>query len=362
MGISDRDYARPDREHRRGAWFGGRGGGGALRGLTVIHWLVIINVAVFVFDAIVGVGMGHTVLTHMGTYMSPHASTDTVVDRSTIGVNRQSGLRFFPVRERATGEVVGEWRFTHMAPIQSIGHFSTAKGFVGLEVWRFVTFQFLHGDIYHLLFNMIALWFFGPLVENYLRSKRLFLGYYLICGICGALLYLILNLAGYLAGSPRPLLLINDVYTPLIGASAGVFGVLMASAFIAGNAIMLVFFVLPMRVSTGAYLMFFFALANLFFGGQNAGGDAAHVGGAVAGFFFIRRSHLLKDFLSFSPPARKAGRPRRGWLPGRASDPAADERRVDELLKKVSEHGLHSLTDKEREFLRRQSEKQRGAS
>lgn len=359
MGIHDRDYARPGSPNYGRAGRPWPAGGAFLRGLTVVHWLVILNVAIFMVDGLIGAR--NPVLTHMGTYLAPSATVDTVIDRSISVVDPGSGLQYFPIRERATGQVVGQWRYAPMQPLQSIGHFSTAKAFIGLEVWRFVTFQFLHGGVNHLLFNMIALWFFGPLVEQHLRSRRLFLAYYLICGIFGAALYLILNLAGYLVGIQKPLLLINDVYTPLIGASAGVFGVLMASAFIAGNSIMLLFFVLPLKVRTGAYLMFFFALLNLVMGGANAGGDAAHVGGAVAGFYFIRNSHLLTDFLSFraAPKPGSGSKRKAGWFSRRRRDPEADRKRVDQLLDKISAHGLHSLTARERKFLQSQSDPRR---
>jgi membrane associated rhomboid family serine protease len=357
MGLYDRDYARP----------GGQGPSrrpGSLvafgRGLSAVQWLVIINVAVFMIDALIGAKPSRQIPTHMGTYMVENAPADTVVDRSITLVDPGSGSQFYPVRDRATGAIVGQWRFQRMLPLESIGHFSTAKGFIGLEVWRFVTFQFLHAGTGHLVFNMLALWFFGPLVEQHLRSKRIFLAYYLVCGICGAILYLILNLAGYLVGSAHPLLLINDVFTPLIGASAGVFGVLMASAYIAGDAIMLVFFVLPLKVRTGAYLMFLFALGNLIVGGSNAGGDAAHVGGAIAGFFFIRRSYLLADF--FAVGRRPSGERSRGFSFWKAPDPAAEQQKLDAILDKVQQHGVHSLSASERRFLQRQTERRRGHS
>ncbi len=220
---------------------------------------------------------------------------------------------------------------------------------------------------------MIGLWMFGPLVENFLRSRRKFLAYYLICGMCGAFVYLILNLAGFLVGSQKPFLLFNDIYTPLIGASAGVFGVLMASAFIAGDGIMLIAFVLPLKIRTGAYLMFLLALGNLFIGGSNAGGDAAHVGGAIAGYFFIRNTPLLTDFFDFLGPRReprprtrapgvKAGGFRSWWRPRGASDPERDQRRLDEILEKVRSSGLHSLTEVEKRFLRAQTEQRRSGS
>ena len=77
----------------------------------------------------------------------------------------------------------------------------------------FITFQFLHANGEHILFNMIALFFFGPLIESFLGARR-YLAFYLICGIAGAVSYL---------GLWSAHILIGNSYEPLIGASAGIF-------------------------------------------------------------------------------------------------------------------------------------------
>jgi len=250
-----------------------------------------------------------------------------------------------------------------MRPLEAIGHFSTGKGFLELEVWRLVTFQFLHAHdtILHLLFNMIGLFFFGPIVERGLGSRRIFLAFYLLCGICGALLYLVLNLLGNLTGTGAAFLLFDDMYTPLIGASAGVFGILIGSAYFAGNQTMLIFGIIPMTIRTGAYLFVLLEFLHLLTGGWNQGGNAAHLGGAAAGYVFVRRSHLLRDFFDIfgpstrrppgTPPARARVRKPRG---------AAKQKDVDKVLDKVRRHGLHALTEREREILRKATEDQQG--
>lgn len=347
MGIYDRDYARPG-VHERGP--------GMLRSLTVVHWLIVVNIAVFMIDALIA-ARGVLLPVHMGDYyradVDPHRVQAVVPPPPKQ--TPQTFMARLPILDRASGTVVGERIYRWMPPLQAFGHFSTAKGFFGLEVWRFITFQFLHADMSHLLLNMMGLFFFGPLVEQRLRSRRRTWAYYLVCGICGAILYLTLNLLGYLFGARVPGLLFEDMHTPLIGASAGVFGVLMASAYIAGDAIMLVFFVLPMKIRTGAYLMVLLALFNLIRGGANAGGDAAHLGGAIAGFFFIRNMHYLRDFFEIFGPSRGSS-DRRGTQGRRA----VSRSQVDALLDKVREGGLHSLTEQEQELLRRATREQRG--
>jgi len=275
------------------------------------------------------------------------------------GSRTKQGLPAHPIVDANTGQVIGQQPFLAGPPLYAIGHFSTTKAFTHLEIWRFVTFQFLHANFDHILLNMIGLFFFGPIAERYLASRRLFLAFYLTCGIIGAFVYLLLNLSGFLG---------MQGWTPLVGASAGVFGVLMAAAYLARNEMMLVFFVIPMKVRTGVYLFVAIAAINLIMRGQNAGGDAAHLGGAAAGAFFIRKPHLLldffDDFLFFGK--RPEGRAGPGWSGGRkrgrrgGRGGGGGSRKVDAILEKVREHGMQSLSEKEKRILQKATEEQRG--
>ncbi len=385
MGIHDRDYARP------GGPSGGRRTRGGpisslpiprrLVGLSITTWIIIINCAVFVFDAMVY--KQWSVEVPMGEVYPPPlwsgSALPTITERRGFTIDNGAtlerpepglaGFKLHPIyRVDPSGkpvvlpngapDLVGFQRFVPMPPLKAAGHFSTGKGFSELQVWRLVLFQFLHADVSHIAFNMMGLFFFGPLVERYLASGRRYLAFYLICGIAGALLYLTLNLLGDGFGLRLPGVLHVDLYTPLIGASAGVFGVLLAAAFVAGDEIMLIFGIIPTRVSTGAYIMAGIALANLLLAGRNAGGDAAHVGGALAGWFFIRRPHLLRNFFDFLGPERARPMPSLGQRPARGKPtPDPDRARIDALLDKVHQQGLHSLSDAEKAFLEKMRER-----
>jgi membrane associated rhomboid family serine protease len=361
MGIYDRDYARPPRDPRRGPL-------SAFPRFSVVTWLIIVCVGVFFADVLFAAS-NIFVPVHVGDRIS--TQVDPRTDRMIVPsppAQRPAGA--FEVSANillaSNNQVVGVRTWRYLPPLNAFGHFSTAKAFFGLEVWRFITFQFLHADATHLLFNMIGLWFFGPLVEQHLRTRQRTLAYYLVCGMCGALLYLTLNLLGTVFGLKLPGLLFSEIDTPLIGASAGVFGVLMAAAKIAGDSEMLLFFILPIKVRTGAYLLTLAALANLLLAGQNAGGDAAHVGGAIAGYFFIRNMHLLRDFFDILGPPSKPGSPRAGRMAQRqakrqASRASASDAEVDAVLDKVKQHGLASLSDHEKDILRRATNDRRGA-
>jgi MFS family permease len=208
---------------------------------------------------------------------------------------------------------------------------------------------------------MIGIYFFGPLVEQYLGKKR-FLAFYLLCGIFGAVMYLVLNLGGYIVLDVMnldvnvPGLLFNDTRTPLVGASAGVFGILLAGAFLAPNVRVLVFFFLPMQLSTMAYLLVGMALFTVVFGGNNAGGEAAHLGGAAAGWFFIRNPRHLTGFFDFLGKADPTSK-HFAWR-----DRPASQKDVDRILDKIHNKGLQSLSSKEKKQLHDASRDRREGS
>jgi membrane associated rhomboid family serine protease len=164
------------------------------------------------------------------------------------------------------------------------GHFSASFAIYGLQLWRLITFQFLHANLMHLAFNMLSLYIFGPLVEQHLGSAR-YLRYYLICGVGGAVAYLALFMKGVLVGY---------AWQPLVGASAGIFGILVAAAQVAPHAtIMLLFPPIPMRLRTAAWVFIGIAVWTVFTRGRNAGGEAAHLGGAIVGFLLMQGEHLM---------------------------------------------------------------------
>jgi membrane associated rhomboid family serine protease len=198
------------------------------------------------------------------------------------------------VAQVASGDLVTQW-----------GSFSIATAIRGYQIWRFVTFQFLHADVLHLAFNMIALYIFGRIVENRLGAKR-YLAFYLLCGICGAVVFLLLWKLGFLS---------RDPYQPMVGASAGIFGLLVAVLNIAPR--MVVRYVFPpmvMRLRTLALIFIGLAILTILSRGENAGGEAAHLGGALGGWILITNVGWLNWF-------DRSKRRQRFWRPG---DPASN--------------------------------------
>lgn len=140
--------------------------------------------------------------------------------------------------------------------------------------WQFVTHQFLHGSIFHLAVNMLGLWFAGRILENLLGGWR-FLGFYLICGVVGGIFQIVLD--------PGPI---------LIGASGSVCGVIAAfSALYPELPITaLLFFVVPIRMRA-KWLGRMIVIISIFLivtGLLGHVGNAAHLGGALTGYAFVR--------------------------------------------------------------------------
>lgn len=195
--------------------------------------------------------------------------------------------------------------------LTDVGFFSTALGVRRLQLWRWLTFQFLHADPLHLLFNMLFLYFFGPIVEARL-GKRRFVAFYLICGLSGAASYVLLWRLG---------ILIHSAESTLVGSSAGLFGLMAAGAVIAPHyRVQLLWPPISLALRTMVLVYIGFAVLMVWTGGANAGGEAAHLGGAIAGFLLIRNSAWLARL---PLPGRRRNR---FWKPG---DPAENFFRRD---------------------------------
>lgn len=176
------------------------------------------------------------------------------------------------------------------------GAYSWFTCFMEWEVWRLISYQFLHAGTMHLVFNMWALYFFGPAVENAMGSGR-FIIFYLSCGIAGALFYSLLAGSGLFDSSLSTLQesyiaqLANYVgydhlelwqLTPMVGASAAIYGILVAVAFMYPHMLIrLVFPPITMTLRTFALAVLGIAVLTVIVNGHNAGGEAGHLGGII---------------------------------------------------------------------------------
>jgi membrane associated rhomboid family serine protease len=237
-------------------------------------------------------------------------------------------------------------------PIIRFGAFAIQSAIFEGRIWEFVTFQFLHGSVGHVLFNSIGIYFFGPWMERWWGSKK-FLIYYLLCGAAGAAFFTLLTLLHILPGG---------LESALVGASAGIYGIFVGVAVIAPDLRVMLLFppielsmrqlaIALMAISVGAILLKL---------GGNEGGEAGHLGGAILGFFLMRypqllggteRVRIIRPRTFQSPPEAK--------LRPRSRFETEQDSAVDLILDKVSREGFQSLTQAERDILRQASERQR---
>jgi membrane associated rhomboid family serine protease len=386
MGIYDRQYTQAP-----------QGPNFMSRMMSVTGWLIIINVTIYVLQLFLNYSpglretTGLPMLDRMVTIKETTTpATKTDVDRtylelgpaaspsgppSLIPADKDTPLkhriganvgRLIVDKNTSPPTIIGAAYYEVRDALFTLGHFSTYMGFQRLEVWRLITFQFLHGSILHIAFNMLGLWMFGRIVEDHLGRKK-YLAFYLLCGICGGLMYLILNGLGALFASQGwpmiPGLLNNSTTVPLVGASAGVFGVIMACAFFEPDVrVQLLLPPVPMRMKVFAYCYVGLAIFLVVIQSKNAGGEAAHIGGAIAGYFFSRNSHLLLDFFDIFGDSRKPRTAKAKSAAEKVLRPAKAEfsdkeqalfKEVDRILAKQRAEGVQSLSDAEKETLKK---------
>lgn len=207
-----------------------------------------------------------------------------------------------------------------------------------IQPWRLVTYQFLHdpGWIWHIFFNMFALYFLGPSLERHWGSRK-FLPFYLICGASGGLLYTLLVAVRFLPGYP------------MVGASGSILGLLAAVAILFPHFVLLVlFFPVPIRVAAVGFA-FAYLLIVLTRQGPNVGGHAAHLAGMAAGAAYVLLGPKLEGF------KLKA---RSGSWDKKLEQERLLQVEVDRILAKVHRSGLHSLTAKEKRTLKRATQEE----
>ncbi len=230
-------------------------------------------------------------------------------------------------------------------------------------VWQLLTYQFMHGGWLHLLLNCWAIYLFGREVEETL-GRNIFLTLYFTSGVIGGLFQ---ALAGVLLGS--------RFAVPVVGASAGAFGLVAAYASLYPERplMLLLFFVIPVRMRAKFLLLFsaLLTLAGLVFPMDNIA-HAAHLGGMITGIVFVRYAiywHWHWPRLSRTPsnPLRSLVKtPHRAVTAWSQSNPPAEDdlpadeflsKAVDPILDKISAHGIQSLTERERRILEAAREK-----
>lgn len=234
----------------------------------------------------------------------------------------------------------------------------TSEGLRYGFLWQLITFQFLHGGLFHLAGNLLMLWFIGRFVEHVLGARR-FLFAYLGCGVVGGLLQGLLML-----------LFPSHFGAVLVGASAGTSGLFAIFARLEGESTIRLNFIIPIRARTLLLISLSIALFFTLVPARDGIAHAAHLGGLLAGIGFVqlkwhhtyvplpwmewwqnRRPRIRiarpPEPVTPRPSSRFRAEPVVNAFPGK--DFMASE--VDPILDKISAHGIHSLTAEERAIL-----------
>lgn len=234
--------------------------------------------------------------------------------------------------------------------------------------WSPLTYMFVHAGFWHVFFNMVALFFFGPPLERTWGSRE-FVRFYLVCGLGAAL---------------TSFLLIGLVGSPLvIGASGAVFGLMLAFAMRWPDAPLYIWGLLPVKAK---YVVGFLAIMTFYatFTAGRAGGGVAHwthLGGFVTAFVYIRfgarietwlrsvrrrtrglRAHGVRGGSGSSEGRSRATRRREGPAGPRDSIGQDKLDEIDRILDKIRELGIDALTPEERDFLDTMSRRYRGGA
>ena len=236
----------------------------------------------------------------------------------------------------------------------------------GKLLWRFwtpITYMFTHFGFWHLLGNMLWLYFMGQMFLMVFDNKQLF-GTYILGGLSGALLYI-------LCYNVFPVFSQAVTASTCVGASAAVTAIVIAICVMRPNMEIRIFGIIPMTLKWLGILYVVFDVLQIT--GDNSGGHIAHLGGAIFGALFAWQysngkdltkgfNNLMDKIVTLLPSANQSGKKRKMRVVYNDTNHSAsnsdfnrtsaeNQHRMDEILDKISQSGYQSLTKEEKEFL-----------
>jgi len=231
------------------------------------------------------------------------------------------------------------------------------------QPWSIFTYFFLHEGFFHILSNLLFLYYFGLLIHQYLGSRKL-TNLYILGGVFGAGFYVLMyNIAPYFSGA------VDTSF--MLGASAGVFAVVVGAATLAPQTTFVLLLFGPVKIVYIAAFYVLLSFANSI--GENAGGEIDHLGGAMLGFGYI---FLLRNGWDLGIPIQKIGlffenlgtrrAPKVSYRRTSSTKPSSTnpanketltQEEVDKILDKIADKGYEGLTKEEKRKLFEYSKK-----
>ncbi len=254
-------------------------------------------------------------------------------------------------------------RYFALNPIAGVDQVGQSFNF---QIWQLFTYQFMHGNFMHILFNMFALWMFGSELA-YMWGDRKFFLFYLVCGLGAGIIHLFF--------SP----IFSSQLAPTLGASGSIFGILVAYALYFPNRYIITQFLIPVKAK---YLIVFYVVLEFSSVGDMSGfAHLAHIGGAITGAILIlldkkyyfnidKIFNYFKNITKPKDPKANAGSFRRPVKnpfykdkkveeaefyeinpnEKKESEPIPQEE-IDRILDKISKSGYQNLTKEEKKVL-----------
>ncbi|MFC6997738.1 rhomboid family intramembrane serine protease [Rufibacter roseus] len=258
------------------------------------------------------------------------------------------------------------------AYLMSFFRIPSDMGMFAYRPWTIITYFFTHLDFLHIIFNMLNLYWFGMLVREYLGDKRL-VNLYVLGGLAGGLLFLLAqNTIPYLYSQGNAV---------MIGASGSVIAVMVAAATLLPNYTFNLILIGPVRIKYIAAVMVLLSISGAT--GGNAGGNIAHIGGALLGFLYIKQLQSGTDLgrpvqavlgffsglfqkrrplkVAYNNPSRPyssgTSASTRAQSPSHSGSMSPSQIEIDQILDKISVSGYESLTKEEKQKLFKASQK-----
>ena len=206
-----------------------------------------------------------------------------------------------------------------------------------MSPWTLVTYAFFHLDFFHIFWNMLILYLVSNYFLSFLNNKN-FLEIYFYGAISGGLLFII---------SYNIFPAFENSFSPLIGSSAAVYSLLIfVCAYFPNTTINLIFFNVKLK-NLG---LFYIILSLIQIPFSNAGGNIAHLGGAIYGFYYAKNYNIIESPLDTIIKGFKK-------IYVKPKNKIDNQVEIDKILDKISKSGYESLSKKEKEFLFKNSDR-----